>query len=51
MIYRLMMEFLDGVRVFWNGSKLYTKDLKTAIEVPKELAFPSSSFEGVLWYV
>jgi hypothetical protein len=44
-----MMEKLDGVRVYWDGKHLHTKDLQTRLEVPKELAFPAVPFEAELW--
>jgi hypothetical protein len=44
-----MMEQFDGVRVFWDGKRLHSKNSKTSIQVPQELKFPSISFEGELW--
>jgi hypothetical protein len=46
---RLMMEKYDGVRVYWDGTRLFTKNLQVAIDVPKELKFPAVPFEGELW--
>jgi hypothetical protein len=48
-IIRLMMEKFDGVRVYWDGSRLHALGLKTSIEVPKSCLFPSTPFEGELW--
>jgi hypothetical protein len=46
-LFRLMMEKLDGVRVFWDGKgTLKAKDAK--IYVPPELKFPVFPFEGEL---
>jgi DNA ligase-1 len=46
------MEKLDGVRVFWDGKALYTKDLKK-ISPPSQFVnkFPTIPFEGELRYV
>jgi hypothetical protein len=43
------MEKFDGVRVFWDGKRLYSKSAKLVIDVPKECKFPSTMFEGELW--
>jgi hypothetical protein len=44
-----MMEKFDGVRVFWDGKRLYIKNSKIAIDVPSEINFPTIPFEGELW--
>jgi hypothetical protein len=44
------MEKFDGVRVFWNGEKLYANTLKMPIDLPQEWKFPDIPFEGELWY-
>jgi hypothetical protein len=44
-----MMEKYDGIRVYWDGRKLYPKYSKVGIDVPKDLQFPSVAFEGELW--
>jgi hypothetical protein len=46
-----MMEKYDGVRVFWDGKRLHTSRGEVSIEVPKECVFPSTPFEGELWYI
>jgi DNA ligase-1 len=45
-----MMEKYDGVRVFWNGNSLFTKDMKLIITPPRWTRnFPSFAFEGELY--
>jgi hypothetical protein len=44
------MEKFDGIRVYWDGKRLYSKQLKTSIDIPQEFKFPSTPFEGELWY-
>jgi hypothetical protein len=44
-----MTEKYDGVRVFWDGKRLYSKKANTSIDVPQSCAFPKISFEGELW--
>jgi hypothetical protein len=51
MIFRLMMEKFDGVRVYWDGEYLISSYSKAIINVPKEYSFPRIPFEGELWYV
>ena len=46
---RMIMEKFDGVRIFWDGSKLHSKHTNVSVQVPKDLNFPSIPFEGELW--
>jgi hypothetical protein len=46
-----MMEKYDGVRVYWDGKRLHCKNLNISMKVPQQYAFPSTPFEGQLWYV
>jgi hypothetical protein len=46
-----MMEKFDGVRVFWDGKRLYSKSPQVVIDVPSEWKFPTIPFEGELWLV
>jgi hypothetical protein len=43
-----MMEKFDGVRVYWTGHTLFTRDLKTKIDIP-DIKMRSIPFEGELW--
>lgn len=43
------MEKFDGVRVFWDGKKLYSKNMKVIINIPHNIIFPPIPFEGELW--
>jgi hypothetical protein len=43
------MEKYDGVRVFWDGQLLHCLKSNVIIQVPKELHFPETPFEGELW--
>jgi hypothetical protein len=45
-----MSEKYDGVRVVWDGKSLRQANTRNIIPLPKEVAFPSIGFEGVLWY-
>jgi hypothetical protein len=45
-----MMEMFDGVRVYWDGKVLRSHEFKKQIDVPKDIIFPSTPFEGELWY-
>ena len=45
-----MMEWYDGVRVYWNGIALFDSKTGQRIYLPKDWqAFPKFAFEGVLW--
>jgi DNA ligase-1 len=46
----LLMEKYDGVRVFWDGSRLMTNTSRVVIDLPTNFGFPSIPFEGELWY-
>ena len=48
--FRLMMEKYDGVRVYWDGSRLHSKHPSVVLDIPKRLNFPNIPFEGELWY-
>jgi hypothetical protein len=50
LLIRLMMEKFDGVRVFWDGNRLYEKNSKKTLNVPQHITLPSIPFEGELWY-
>jgi hypothetical protein len=49
--FRLMMEKYDGVRVYWDGSRLHSKHPSVVLDIPKRLNFPNIPFEGELWYL
>jgi hypothetical protein len=42
------MEKFDGVRVFWDGKRLYCRSPEIALDVPQSCEFPPSPFEGQL---
>jgi hypothetical protein len=47
-----MMEKVDGLRVYWDGKTLYSKELRMTIDLPKDCPpFPTTPFEGEIWYV
>ena len=48
---RLMMEKFDGVRVYWDGKRLFSTSSRSLIQVPQDLQFPTTPFEGELWYM
>jgi hypothetical protein len=43
------MEKYDGVRVFWDGKQLRSKDTRQVINVPQIVEFQTIPFEGELW--
>ena len=44
------MEKFDGVRVYWDGNNLFSKNMKIRIDIPDQIeSFPSIPFEGELW--
>jgi hypothetical protein len=45
-----MMEKFDGVRVYWDGKRLFSTSSRSLIQVPLNLQFPTTPFEGELWY-
>jgi hypothetical protein len=45
-----MMEQFDGIRVFWDGNTLTVTKTSQKIQVPKDLKFPHTPFEGELWF-
>jgi hypothetical protein len=45
-----MMEKYDGIRVYWDGKSLRSKDLKHVFHIPDTYGtLPSIPFEGELW--
>jgi hypothetical protein len=47
--FRLMMEKYDGIRVYWDGTTLFTKNLRI-IPIPNNTELlPPFPFEGELW--
>jgi hypothetical protein len=43
------MEKFDGIKVYWDGTTLYSPLLKQKIVVPADCKFPIIPFEGELW--